>query len=131
LGHLFGIKCRCLESSSPITLIMREEYSESNNSKMSELALLPHANLNMTAARKIDRDDEPLILKYNGGVIGCNFESISRGLKPSCHRLNQVFDSNNMKYSGPSVRRKGVDGEGKFRLKNGIDNNTAGITFQW
>ena len=110
---------------------MREEYSESNNSKMSELALLPHANPNMTADRKIDRDDEPLILKYNDAVIGCNFESISGGLKPLCHRLDQVFDSNYMKYPRTSVRRKEVAGEGKFRLKNGIENNTAGITFQW
>jgi|SoiMethySBSTD1v2_1073268.scaffolds.fasta_scaffold2799656_1 hypothetical protein len=110
---------------------MREEYSESNNSKMIELALLPFADLNLMAARKIDLDDKPPNLKYNDAVIGCNFESISVGFKPVRHRLDQILNSNNMEYSRPSDRRKGVAEEGKFRLKNGIDNNSAGMTFQW
>ena len=110
---------------------MRAEYSEMNNSKMIELAFLPLTYLHLPAAREIDRDAESPILKYNDDVIGCNFESNSVDWTPICHRLDRVLDSNNMEYSRQSVRRKGVAEEGKFRLNNGIDNKSIGITFQW
>ena len=110
---------------------MREEYSESNNRRMIEIALLLHANHNLTAGSKIDLEDEPSILKDSDAVVGCNFESNSVGLKPGYHRLNQILDSKNMEYSGPSDMRKGVPRDRKFRLKNGIDGNSAGIIFQW
>lgn len=109
---------------------MRAEYSETNNSKMIELALLPLTYLNLPAAREIDRDDESAILKYNDDVMGCNFESNSVGWTLVWHRLDQVLDSSIMEYSRPLVRRRGVDEEGKFRLENGIDNNSVGISFQ-
>ena len=102
-----------------------------NNSKMIELALLPLTYLNLPAAKEIDRGAESAILKYNDDVIGCNFESNSVDWTPVCHRLDRVLDSNNMEYSRLSVRRKGVAEEGKFRLKNGIDIKSVGITFQW
>jgi hypothetical protein len=98
---------------------------------MIKLALIPHANLNMTAARKIDHEDESPFLKYNDAVIGCIFESSSVGLKPAFHRLDQVLDSSNMVYSRPSDSRKGAAGQGKFLLTKYIDNNSAGTTFQW
>jgi hypothetical protein len=110
---------------------MRDEYSESNNSKMVKHALISHANLNMTAAIKIDHEDESPFLKYKDTMIGCVFESSSMGLKPAFNRLNQVLDSNYMVYSGPSDSRNGAAGQGKFRLKKYIDNNSAGTTIQW
>jgi hypothetical protein len=110
---------------------MRDEYSESNNSKMIMLALMPHANLNMTAAIKIDHEVESPFLKYNDALISCAFESSSVGLKPGFHRLDQVLDSSYMVYSRPSDSRKGAAGQGKFRLKKYIDNNSAGTTIQW
>lgn len=107
---------------------MRAEYSETNNSKMIELPLLSPTYLNLPAA---DRDDDSGILEYNDDVIGCNFESNSVGWTPVCHRLDQVLDSSIMEYSRPLARRRGLDDEGKFRLENGIDNNSVGISFQW
>lgn len=110
---------------------MRDEYSESNNSKMIKLALISHANLNMTAAIKIDHEDESPVLKYNDTLIGCVFESSSVGLKSAFHLLDQVLDSSYVVYSRPSDSRKGAAGQGKFRLKKYIDNNPAGTTIQW
>jgi hypothetical protein len=109
---------------------MRDEYSESNNSKMVKLALIPPANLNITAAIKFDHEDESPFLKYNDTLIGCVFESSSVGLNPAFNRLDQVLDSNYMVYSRPSDSRKGAVGQGKFRLEKYIDNNSAGITIQ-
>jgi hypothetical protein len=110
---------------------MRDGYSESNNSKMIKLALIPHAILNITAATKIDHENESPFLKYNNTLIGCVFESSSVGLKPPIHRLNQVVDSTYMVYSRRSESRKGAAGQGKFRLKKYIDNNSAATTSQW
>jgi hypothetical protein len=97
---------------------------------MMELALVPHTNISLPAAREIYRDDEPAICKYNEAVFGCNIESNTMVLTPLCHWLDQDSDSNNMKCSRLSDRKKEVAEEGKFRLKNGIDNN-SGMTFQW
>jgi hypothetical protein len=110
---------------------VRAEYSESNNSKMIELALLQLTNLNLLAAKEIDRDDEPAIFKHNKDAIDCNFESNSMVLTPVCKWLNQISDSNGMKCSRISDRRKVLDEKGKFRLKNGIDSDSVGMPFQW
>jgi hypothetical protein len=119
------------KSRTPITLIMRGEYSESNNSKMIEFALLPLTNPNLTAAREKDRDDESAVSKYNDDVFGFNFESRSVGGTPVCHRLDQVLDFINMGCSRLSVRGNELAEEGLFRLENGIDNNSVGVAFQW
>ncbi len=71
---------------------MRAEYSESNNSKMIEFALLPLTYPNLMAASEIDRDDESVVSKYNDDGFGCNFESRSVDGTPVCHRVDQVLD---------------------------------------
>jgi hypothetical protein len=106
---------------------------------MIEPALLPLTNLNLPAAREIDCVDEPAIHKCDDAVIGCNFESNSMGLTHVHPWLDQVLDSNNMKCSRLSGRRKRVDGKGKFRMKNGIESNSVRMVlkvillewFQW
>jgi hypothetical protein len=110
---------------------MRAEYSESNNSKMIEFALLPLTYPNLMAAREIDRDDESVVSKYNDHVFGCNFESRSVGGTPVCHRLDQVLDFFDIECSRLSVRGKELAEEGLFRLGSGIDNNSVGVAFKW
>jgi hypothetical protein len=110
---------------------MRAEYSELNNSKMIELDFLRLMNLDLSAAKEIDRVVAPTIFRYNKGVIDCNFESSSMVLTPVRHWLDQISNSNAMKFSRISDRRKAVDEKGKFRLKNGIDSDSVGMTFQW
>ena len=110
---------------------MRVEYSELNNSKMIELALLRLTNLSLSAGKEIDRDVAPAIFRYNKGVIDCNFEPNSKVLISIRHWLDQISDSNDMKCSRISGRRRAVDEKGKFRLKNGIDSDSVGMTFQW
>jgi hypothetical protein len=109
---------------------MRAEYSESNNSKMIGLVLLPLTHLNYTTARELDHDDESTVLKYTDDAIGRKFESSSVGGTPVCYRLDQVLDSINMEYSR-SVRRKGLAEERKGPLKSGIDSSSIGMAFQW
>lgn len=109
---------------------MRAEYSESNNSKMIEFALLPLTYPNLMAAREIDRDDES-VSKYNDDGSGCNFESRSVDGTPVCHRLDQVLDFFDIECSRLSVRGKELAEEGLFRLGSGIDNNSVGVAFKW
>lgn len=130
--HGLGIKCWRRKSRLPITLIMRAEYSESNNSKMIELALLRLTNINFPPARGIDSDDEPVMFKFSEeAVIGSNSESNFTVLAPVCPWLDQGSSSNGRKCSGLSYVKKGVAEEGKFRLANDTDGNSDGITFQW
>ena len=110
---------------------MRAEYSESNNSKMIEFALLPLTFPNLMAAREIGRDDESVVSKYNDDGSCCHFESRSVDGTPVCHRLDQVLDFFDMECSRLSVRGKELAEEGLFRLGNGIDNNSVGVAFKW
>ena len=110
---------------------MRAEYSESNNSKMIGLVLLPLTHLNYKTARELDHDDESAVLKYKDDAIGHKFESSSVSGTPVCYRLDQVLDSINMEYSRLSVRKKGLAEERKGPLKRGIDSSSIGMAFQW
>ena len=76
--HGLGIKCWRQKSRLPITLIMRAENSESNNSKTIDFDLLRHTNINLPPARGIDSDDEQVMFNFSEeAVIGSNNESNS------------------------------------------------------
>jgi hypothetical protein len=111
---------------------MRAEYSESNNSKMIELSLLPHTNINLPPAREIDSDDEQVMFDFSEeAVIGSNNESNSTVLVPVSPWLDQGSNSSIRKSSRLPYVKKGVAEEGKFSLTNDTDDNSDGITFQW
>jgi hypothetical protein len=132
LVHGLGIKCWRRKSRLPITLIMRAEYSESNNSKMIALDLLRHTNINLPPARGIDSDDEQVMFNFSEeAVIGSNNESNSTVLVPVSPWLDQGSNSSMRKCSRLLYVKKGVAEEGKFSLPNDTDGNSDGITVQW
>ena len=110
---------------------MRAEYSESNNSKMIELDLLRHTNINLPPARGIDSDDEVMFNFSEEAVIGSNNESNSTVLVPESPWLDQGSISSIRKCSRLLYVKKGVAEEGIISLPNDTDGNSDGITVQW
>jgi hypothetical protein len=111
---------------------MRAEYSESNNSKMIELALLRHTNINLPLTWGIDSDDERVMFNFSEeAVIGSNNEPNSTFLVPLSSWLDQGSNSSIRKCSRLSYVKKGVAEEGKFSLTNDTDGNSDVITFHW
>ena len=93
---------------------------------MVELASLE--NINLSTSRKIDLEDEPLMLKLiEEAVIGCNIGFISRVLTHLHPRLDQIL----RKFSRPSNMKNRINEERKSHPKNDIDGNSDGMTFRW
>ena len=95
---------------------------------MIELASLRFENINLSTSRKVDLEDEPLMLKLiKEAVVGCNIGFISRVLTHLHPRLNQIL----RKFSRPSNMKNRINEERKSHPKNDIDGNSDGMTFQW
>jgi hypothetical protein len=93
---------------------------------MIKLALISQTNLNLSAASKIDCDDERATIKYMKHFAGYNFDGNTMFFTHLDHWLDQVSDSINIKCLRTSDRRKIIAEKGKFRLENGIDRNSVG-----
>ena len=99
---------------------------------MIELASLRFENINLCTSRKVDLEDEPLMLKWiEEGVIGCNIGFISRVLTHLHLRLDPILNPNMRKFSRPSNMKNRINEERKSHPKNDIDGNSDGMTFQW
>ena len=96
---------------------------------MSELALISHTDLDLSAASKIDRDDERATIKYVKHFSACNFDASTMFLTHLGHWFDQISDSSNIKCPRPSDRRKVISEKRKFRFVNGIDRNSIGRLF--
>ena len=95
---------------------------------MIELASLRFENINLSTSRKVDLEDEPLMLKLiKEAVVGCNIGFISRVLTHLHPRLNQIL----RKFSRPSNMKNRINEERKSHPKNDIAGNSDGMTFQW
>jgi hypothetical protein len=99
---------------------------------MIELASLRFENINLSTSRKVDLEDEPLMLKWiEEAVIGCNIGFISRVLTHLHPRLDLTLNPNMRKFSRPSNMKNRIHEERKSHAKNDIDGNSDGMTCQW
>jgi hypothetical protein len=99
---------------------------------MIELASLRFENIKLSTSRKVDLEDEPLMLKWiEEAVIGCNIGFISRVLTHLHPRLDPILNPNMRKFSRPSNMKNRINEERKSHPKYDIDGNSDGMTFQW